>query len=113
MHLHLWSNEHRRNGLGPHLVKQSIPLFFEQFELQDLYCQTYSKNLAPNKTLERVGFEFVSIEPKTIPGWINFEQDVNLWHMSRDRYNRLYKNKNEDNNKEDNDNNNNDNDDEP
>ena len=42
-------------------------------------------NPAPNKTLARVGFEFVK-EYVTVPGSINFEQPVNRWEMTREKY---------------------------
>jgi hypothetical protein len=45
-----------------------------------LYCEPYALNPAPNKTLEKLGFKFLKTYT-TIPGWINFEQEVNLWEL--------------------------------
>jgi RimJ/RimL family protein N-acetyltransferase len=83
MHLHLWKNPNRQKGLGTAFLKKTIPLYFEHLQLKNLYCQPYSLNPAPNKTLEKVGFEFEKTYITT-PGSINFEQSVNLWKMSVD-----------------------------
>ena len=83
MHLHLWQTDVRQKGLGTAFVKMTLPYFFEHLQLQKIYCEPYSLNPAPNKTLEKVGFRFVKTYTTT-PGWINFEQPVNLWEMERD-----------------------------
>ncbi len=81
MHLHLWDGTLRRKGMGVKLVKLSTPYFFENMKLKKLYCEPYTLNPAPNKTLENIGFHFVK-KYVTIPGAINFEQEVNLWELS-------------------------------
>ena len=78
MHLHIWSDENRRNKIGSELLKMTIPLFFKNLSLKRLYCEPYALNPAPNKTLEKLGFTFVK-EYTTIPGGINFEQPVKQW----------------------------------
>lgn len=83
MHLHLWRTDVRQKGLGTAFVKMTLPYFFEHLQLQKIYCEPYSLNPAPNKTLEKVGFRFVKTYTTT-PGWINFEQPVNLWEMDRE-----------------------------
>ena len=83
MHLHLWQTDVRQKGLGTAFVKMTLPYFFEHLQLQKIYCEPYSGNPAPNKTLEKVGFRFVKTYTTT-PGWINFEQPVNLWEIGRD-----------------------------
>jgi len=87
MHLHMWNNENRSKGAGTELAKRSLPYYFQKLKLQNLYCEPYALNPAPTKTLERVGFEF---EKKyvTIPGPISFEQEVNRWKMTREKYQR-------------------------
>lgn len=80
MHLHLWETGLRQKGLGTALVKLTVPRFFETYQLKTLYCEPYALNPAPNKTLAQAGFEFVR-SYVTVPGWINFEQEVNLWKM--------------------------------
>lgn len=82
MHLHLWHAQRRRHGLGASLVPQSLNLFFSRLELEDLYCEPYALNPAPNAVLEKVGFTFVK-RYRTVPGYINFEQEVNRWRFSR------------------------------
>lgn len=85
MHLHLWQSGIRRKGMGTELVKKSLPFFFEGLQLEQLFCEPYALNPAPNKTLERVGFELEK-QHVTIPGPINFEQEVKLWKLSKARY---------------------------
>lgn len=82
MHLHIWKEEHRRKGLGSHMVKASIPLFFERLKLKRLYCEPYSKNEAPNKALIKLGFKYKKSH-RTIPGSINFEQEVNTYTLKK------------------------------
>ena len=88
MHLHIWNTNIRSKGMGIEFVKMTLPFFFENLQLKKLYCQPYALNPAPNKSLEKVGFEFVK-EYITIPGFINFEQPVKLWEMSLEKFKQL------------------------
>ncbi|MEL7119370.1 MAG: GNAT family protein [Bacteroidota bacterium] len=85
MHLHLWKPELRKRGEGTQLVKMSLPLFFETFKLQKLYCEPYALNPAPNKTLPKLGFQFVE-QYETIPGWINLPQIVRKYVLDRNNF---------------------------
>lgn len=85
MHLHLWNSSFRKNGMGTKLVNMSLPYFFENLELKKICCEPYSLNPAPNKTLEKAGFTFIK-EYRTIPGFLNFEQTVNLWELTYEQY---------------------------
>lgn len=85
MHLHLWQTDKRQKGVGAALVKLTVPFFFDNYQLKKLYCEPYSLNPAPNKTLAKVGFEFVK-EHVTTPGWLNFEQPVNLWELTFEKF---------------------------
>ncbi len=82
MHLHLWQNDARKKGLGAEFVKLSIPHFFKDLKLQQLFCEPYALNPAPNKTLKKVGFTFVK-EHICIPGYLNFEQPVKRWVFNK------------------------------
>ncbi len=82
MHLHLWKSDKRKQGMGLNFVKMTIPYFFKNFGLKTLYCEPYAHNEAPNRTLQKAGFEFVK-QFTTTPGWLNFEQEVKLWRMNR------------------------------
>lgn len=86
MHLHLWRPEHRQRGQGLFFLKKSIPYFFKNFQLKNLYCEPYALNPAPNKTLPKLGFKFIK-EYITTPGWINFEQSVRQYVLSVEAYN--------------------------
>jgi RimJ/RimL family protein N-acetyltransferase len=82
MHLHLWHNTNRQKGMGSLLVKKSLPYFFNDLQLKVLFCEPYALNSAPNATLKKLGFTFVK-EHVTIPGYLNFEQPVKRWKLSR------------------------------
>ena len=90
MHLHLWNDEDRRKGLGSEFVRQTLPFFFENLQIKDLYCEPFALNEAPNRTMQKVGFEFVK-EYTTTPGPFNFSQNVQLWHLSRKQFIQLSK----------------------
>lgn len=83
MHLHIWKPTHRTMGIGTQLIRLSVQHFFNQLDLQVLYCEPYALNPAPNRTLSRAGFTFVKCYTTT-PGSINFEQEVNLWEIKRE-----------------------------
>ena len=85
MHLHLWDASARKKGFGTVLVKMTLPYFFKNLRLKKLCCEPYALNPSPNKTLEKVGFKFIK-EYVTIPGWLNFEQPVNLWELSYEKF---------------------------
>ncbi len=85
MHLHLWNNPMRTKGMGSQLVAMTLPYFFNAYNLEKLYCEPYALNPAPNKTLAKVGFELVH-EITTTPGSLSFEQPVNVWLMTREKY---------------------------
>jgi len=85
MHLHLWNNDKRKKGLGLKFLKLTIPYYFRNFELEKLICEPYSKNIAPNKVLKKLGFEFVRTH-KTTPGSINFLQMVNRYELKNNKY---------------------------
>jgi RimJ/RimL family protein N-acetyltransferase len=85
MHLHLWKTSVRQKGMGAHLVKMGLPYFFNNLQLQKLYCEPYALNTAPNKTLQKVGFTFLE-KYTTTPGWLNFEQEVNLWVLTKEDF---------------------------
>ena len=70
MHLHIWHELKRKKGLGLALLKKSLPFFFNTFHLKTLYCEPSASNPAPNKTLEKLGFDFIK-SYETVPGWIN------------------------------------------
>jgi RimJ/RimL family protein N-acetyltransferase len=89
MHLHLWNTVSRQHGMGTNFVKMTLPFYFNNFKLKKLYCEPYSLNPAPNKTLPKAGFDFVK-DYVCIPGWLNFEQKVNLWEMSFEKFSQLY-----------------------
>ena len=85
MHLHLWRAAARRSGHGFHFIRESIARYFERFRLQNLFCEPYARNPAPNRLLTKVGFAHVQTY-ETIPGWINFPQTVKRWVLTRENW---------------------------
>jgi len=81
-HLHMWRFDLRKSGFGLVLSEQSIRIYFDRFQLRTLWCEPYAENPAPNRTLVKLGFEFVK-RYRTVPGTINFEQDVNLYRKGK------------------------------
>ena len=88
MHLHLWKSKNRKQGIGTELIRKSIPFYFENFKIEKIICEPYALNPAPNKTLEKIGFEFIK-KYRTIPGSLNFEQDVNRWELTKEQFENL------------------------
>ncbi len=89
MHLHIWDSNSRQKGLGIQLVQKSIPFFFDKLELKNLLCEPYFLNIAPNKTLEKIGFEFEK-RYITIPAGWNFKLEVNQWKLTRNKFKKLF-----------------------
>jgi len=88
MHLHLWNNDNRQQGTGQFFIKKTIPYYFDNFELEELLCEPYAQNPAPNRILEKIGFELIKTY-ETIPGWINFHQLVNKWCLSKNKFEKI------------------------
>jgi RimJ/RimL family protein N-acetyltransferase len=85
MHLHIWKPSERKKGLGPGFIRQSLPYFFKNYNLKKLFSEPYALNPAPNKALQKAGFKCIK-SYITTPGWINFEQQVNLWQLTFEEY---------------------------
>ena len=90
LHLHLWQPNDRQKGVGTTFVKMSLPYFFTNLQLKRLYSEPYSLNPGPNKTLEKVGFQLLQTMVTT-PGWLNFEQEVNLWALNLEEFEAMQK----------------------
>ena len=78
IHLHLWVGGLRMHGLGTKFFEASAREFMGALRLKRIYCEPYAENPAPNRVLPKSGFRFVK-RYRTIPGDINFEQDVNQY----------------------------------
>jgi hypothetical protein len=46
-------------------------------------------NPAPNKTLEKIGFTFIKSHT-CVPGYLNFEQEVNRWEMTHETFKSIF-----------------------
>lgn len=89
MHLHIWKKDNRTKGMGLQFVKLTLPYFFRNMQLKKICCEPYALNPAPNRTMEKLGFDLTK-EYVTIPGWINYEQPVKHWELSREKFRQLY-----------------------
>ena len=78
IHLHLWVGSLRQAGLGTQYFRASAAEFMRAFRLRRLYCEPYAENPGPNRVLLKAGFRFLR-RYRTVPGPINFEQDVNQY----------------------------------
>jgi len=85
MHLHVWQRQHRQKGEGLKLFQMTLPFYFNVFKLKYLYCEPSATNPAPNKVLEKLGFDFIKTYDTT-PGWINFYQTVNRWCLTKEKF---------------------------
>jgi RimJ/RimL family protein N-acetyltransferase len=85
MHLHVWDESRRKKGMGHTFLKKTLPYYFNAFHLKALYCEPYAFNPAPNKALEKSGFDFIK-SYDTIPGWINLYQTVNRWCLTEEKF---------------------------
>ena len=86
MHLHSWYSENRNKNYGYEFMKLCIPQYFEKFNLKTLYCEPKKENIAPNRMMQKLNFSFVH-EYFGIPGWLNYEQNVNVWKLDVDTLN--------------------------
>jgi RimJ/RimL family protein N-acetyltransferase len=84
MHLHIAEPARRRQGLGTEFVRLSVEEYFRALELRRLFCQPNAYNVAPNRTLQRVGFRYVW-SAEMAPSTINFVQPVTRWVIERPR----------------------------
>jgi RimJ/RimL family protein N-acetyltransferase len=83
IHLHIWDIDNRRQGFGSKLVNESIKHFFDELPMiEELYAEPHALNIAPNRTLHRIGFHKEK-HYITTPGDINFEQEVFLWSIKK------------------------------
>lgn len=84
LHLHIWEPKFRKLGIGSQMLKRALPLLFEHSKLDTIYCEPMADNVGPNATLTKLGFEFIK-QYTTVPGWINLEQTVNRYKLSKEK----------------------------
>jgi RimJ/RimL family protein N-acetyltransferase len=82
MHLHVIHPERRNRGIGALCVQESARIYFESLRLQRLYCQPNAFNVAPHRTLQKVGFKYLKTY-ETVPGPLNYHQTVTLWILEK------------------------------
>jgi len=80
-HLHMWDESKRGRGFGTVFMQASIDIYVQRFSLKRVISEPYADNPGPNKLLPKLGFVLVK-RYRTIPGVINFEQDVNRWQLT-------------------------------
>ena len=83
MHLHILQPEQRRSGYGASFVRETVKIYFSKLNIQQLYCEPYALNAAPNRTLQKAGFKYIKTY-ETTAGPLNFLQPVNRWLLELD-----------------------------
>jgi RimJ/RimL family protein N-acetyltransferase len=78
MHLHVVDPRRRGSGIGAECLRETVELYFEALELKRLFCEPNAFNVAPNRTLQSVGFRYVKTH-ETVPGPLNYHQAVTRW----------------------------------
>lgn len=89
MHLHIWTQENTRKGIGLEFLKQSVPLYFEKLQISKLYCQPYAKNPAANKVITKLGFEFIQNYKPDPVGWIHLDEYMNRYVLPYEKFKTL------------------------
>lgn len=84
MHLHIVDPQHRRSGIGSACVRETAEVYFNALALRLLFCEPNAFNVAPNRTLQSVGFRYVKTY-KTVPGPLNYHQSVTRWVLEGPR----------------------------
>lgn len=82
MHLHVTEPELRSSGVGAACVRQTADFYFDALAVKRLVCEPNAFNVAPNRTLQAVGFKYVKTH-MTVPGPINYRQAVTRWVLER------------------------------
>jgi RimJ/RimL family protein N-acetyltransferase len=82
MHLHVMDPDKRRSGIGTRCVRDTVDFYFRRLALKRLFCSPNAFNLAPNRTLQAVGFKYLRTH-MTVPGPINYHQAVTEWVLER------------------------------
>lgn len=85
MHIHMWHSNTRNVGIGIELIRKTLEHYFEDLGFKQLYCEPYALNPAPNKVLEKVGFDFIK-DYVTTPGWLCFQQPVKRWLLTAEKF---------------------------
>lgn len=75
IHSHIWDRKNIAKGMGEKLMRMSLPIFFEKYNLEKIYGVFYALNPAPERLCIKLGFCFVDEYP-TIPGEWSFYQNV-------------------------------------
>lgn len=57
MHLHMWNENYRGQGLGSRLFCMCSLEFFRLFNLKTILCEPSEKNIMPNKALTKIGYK--------------------------------------------------------
>jgi len=83
IHFHIWAPEFRKAGMGTEFFRKSANTFIQKFALRSLYCEPHAENPAPNRILSKLGFRFIK-RYRTVPGFINFDQDVNQYVLQHE-----------------------------
>lgn len=88
MHLHMWDSDLRKKGMGTEIMRITLTHYFKDLRIKQLYCEPNAINTAPNRVMEKSGFDFIK-EHVTTPGWLCFEQPVKRWLLTAEKFRKL------------------------
>ena len=83
MYLHVAVSKERMKGHGAAFIRRSVPIYFKEFDLEVLYCEPNAFNTAPNRALQKAGFEYVETVEKT-PGQWSSRQPLTRWRVTKE-----------------------------
>jgi RimJ/RimL family protein N-acetyltransferase len=82
IHLHIVDSSLRASGIGSRCLRETVQIYFHSLRVKRLLCEPNAYNVAPNRTLQRVGFRYVKTY-NTVPGPLNYYQPVTRWILER------------------------------
>ena len=83
IHLHMWQVDARKRGFGIFLFAYTAIHFFDRFGLQLIACEPSPGNPAPNRLLQKLGFQPVKTY-RTVPSELCDEVEVNRYELRRE-----------------------------
>jgi len=81
IHLHMFEPELRGSGYGHRFFFITLQQYFRKYELKLIVCQPSSRNLGPNRLLQKLGFTIAKTY-RTVPGPLNREHEVNRYEIT-------------------------------
>lgn len=85
VHVHIWEKVHRNSGLGLSFLKECLPVYFREYNLNALDAIVHTHNQAANNFFAKAGFQFVE-EYESQPGDWSFYQSVKKYRFKKEDF---------------------------